>query len=573
MKDGSKPKEEKSLDNDVCSQRLHDEEQSLLHPFEKAKLIRSAGRRPEEVVESDGLASSISTDLDRRKKTLENQKYLFKIQRQRLENHLLRRDLHTTKRELGLLAEEGANSSTHEVSSGSAENGEDEVSHANETHRLNELLDHGREVEDSESLGPEKELKTIEEEDYEGDSEGPSTCKSNCDENSVGQAGISFVSGLSDIQRETLSKRYPNIFKGLSFVKADKDETQSGIEQAAVIEENQGKTSDEDRVSENHIATLGKVPRESILVPSTGESRATAFSSSKPRVEIERIRKYQEQLLQKQKWLKNRHEVMQKRHEDMMTEFTKSDGKPAETQMEDEDIKNRDLLFSENVDSSHFSNKQQLSELGTVGPLEEKHVREAIRQYEINGARIIDVEGEEKLGIIESSGYKGDVNVLVQEETPAQPQELLRTNEERTHISDKDITKEREIFTAPDEREELNCLEGDERKDNDQREMENEPSLGIGRQSNFDDLQALLNEIDSIHLQANAATAEAISLDPHLTELRKSHRVISEKPAFSPIQEIEETPFRETDFGAVASQNQGWKISCSYIFVLLHISL
>ena len=506
-----------------------------MHPFEKAKLIRSAGKKQDESVENDKLTTSLSLDLDKRKKTLENQKYLFKIQKQRLENQLLRSNLQTTEKALGILVEEDANSSMQDSLSGfssptTAENSEDfqKTVYKNKAgDNLNEPLNDGKESESDKSLNSKTEMEAIEEEKYEEESESSSISKSINVEDSVEQTGMSFVSGLSDIQRERLSKKYPNILNGLSFVKPGKAEVHRNAKPAVLAKENEEKmTIGDHTLSENHTTVLRNEYEESTSVPPAEESKS---HSTKPKIEIERIRMYQEQLLQKQRWLKNRHVVLQRRHEDMLNEFIKSDAKTSENQITGTDIASPGPLLSEAIGGSQtFDTK--LDRSGIVESSVDMHKCEKQHEFETNATRMMEVEGEERLI----------------------------------------ISTEKKIL---DEREELNGLEDvDDEKTKGMQDgygMQNTVDLGSGRQSNVDDLETLLNEIDSLHVQVNANTIETDSFDPLSTDLlKKSHRIISGKPVFSPIQEVEETTFKERDIVTEAPQVQGLSIVYHFLCVL-----
>ena len=555
-----------------------------MHPFEKAKLIRSAGRKQDESVEKDGLTTSLSIDLDKRKKTLENQKYLFKIQKQRLENQLLRRNLQTTEKALGILVEENANSSmqggfsnlSNHTTEENNEDNEDKTGYPNEAEdRLNELLDNGRESENGEPLNSKTKVETIEEEKHEEDSESSSTSKSISAEDSVEQIGMPFVSGLSDIQRETLSKKYPNIFNGLSFVKTGKEEIQRNVELADVTKEGQEKMMISDHgLSENRTAVPGNETEELTSISPAEESKSAFSHSAKPKIEIERIRRYQEQLLQKQKWLKKRHGVLQKRHEDMLNEFIKSDSKTSDNQISGTDEASPGLLLSEAIGGSQILDTK-LARSDIVEPSVDMHERETQHEFETNSTRILYVEGEERHGRGHSKSYKSDIDIIVEEETPAKPQESLREIEQLIDFTGQNISAEKQIL---DERKEQSRLEEmDDEKVIAMRDgygVQNTVDLGSGRQSNFDDLETLLSEIDSIHVQANATTTETDSFDPLSTDvLKKSHRIISGKPVFSPIQEVEETTFKERDTGTIAPQVQGLNIVNYFLCVLCDLSL
>ena len=563
--------EEQFSEHDKHVQDTPDKDNLLFHPFEKAKLIRSAGKKRDEYVEN-GLTSSTSLDLDKRKKTLENQKYLFKIQKQRLENQLLRRDLQTAEKALGLLVEENGILSRQESlsefsSPRAAEEDVHRMSLSNENEESSvELKESAGESECNQPLDTKEPVHIPDEEKQVNDIDSSSTITGSDSDESTEQVGMSFVSGMSDIQRETLSKRYPNIFKGLSFVKQDKVESQSRTDSNFLMDDKQDKT----------IAGGLSLPKSLNATPesdvtesasrNTAKGLTTTLShASKPRIEIERIRKYQEQLLQKQKWLKNRQNVLQKRHKEMLSEFAQADGKGRANEIQDSST-TASISLSENVGSLQVTDKPIVTS-NVVEMSEEKHSIETQLECKLNAARMIDADSV----VGDRMSYRDDVGTGLEEEAPVQPLGPLGTNRELAIDSSKErVFWESEIHALPDEKEEQGKL--------DQGDVENIFAVQRGcgmeavgdsssrRHSHFDGLQNLLSEIDSIHLQANTTAIERISHDiPSRGALKRSHGVVAEKPAVSPIQEVEETPYKERS--VVASQDQGLKIF-NEIFVL-----
>jgi len=560
-------KEEESSENDKHTQDTPDNENLLFHPFEKAKLIRSAGKKQDEYVENQGLTSSTSLDLDERKKTLENQKYLFKIQKQRLENQLLRRDLQTTEKALGLLVEEDGmgvfNISNRQgsLSKFSSPSAAEEDGHKTNQSKGNEecsveLQGSAGESEYTQPLDAKEPVNIPDEEKQVNDMDNPYRIENSDSDESTEQVGMSFVSGMSDIQRETLSKRYPNIFKGLSFVKQNKMASQSRTDSDVLMDDKQEKTIAGDL---NLPRSLIATPEIDVIEPASRNTarglKTTLAYTSKPGIEIERIRKYQEQLLQKQKWLKNRQDVLQKRHKDMLSEFAQDDVKSRESGIHDSSTATAGLSLSANAGSLQAADKPVVTPNG-VKTLKEKHSSETQLEFEFSAARMTDADGV--LG--DRMSNKDDVGTGLEEEAPANPLEPLGTNMELAIDSSKErVFWESEIHTIQDEKE-LGVLdEGDAENIVAVREgygMKTRDDSSSGRHSNFDGLQNLLSEIDSIHLQANATAVETNSLDPPSTgAMKRSHRMLAGKPAFSPIQEVEETPYKERSI--VTSQNPG----------------
>ena len=580
--DENKQHDELSSGGDKRSNEVSDERDSLLHPIEKAKIIRSAGKRPSESAEKDMVSNTPSLDVDKRKKTLENQKYLLKIQKQRLENQLLRRDLQTTGKALGLLAEEDRHSSDQESLSSfsypdSAESNDGRDGYVNnkievdieEDEDMEPRLDirQGDKKEDTDGPSdPKEQMRGVEMEGHQKHPGSSFAGKNITGEDSVRQAELSLVSGLSDIQREELTKRYPNIFKGLSFDHADKERAQSRVEQTPVTEINlKSKPAGDGIIPQNDSGIQGIDKAETTLADRIEESRVKESSTLKPKIEIDRIRKYQEQLLQKQKWLKSRHDVIQKRHQDMLNEITSSNAKTAENQVLKENYKdNERLALHEGIDG-RYSSVKGLSLSETAEPIV-KQLGNLQDKSEIDRSWANFANGKEMLSVSDNTNYQGYIVAPGQNDKQVISQQSLLihpSNDEPVTGIPKHEIIENQKNRLDDVMDEIRRLErhgnGKVLATQDQHGMETLVNERSRTQSNLDNLETLINEIDSIHLQATTAIADTNVPESQASDvvLKKSHRIITGKPAFSPIQEVEETSFKERNIGTSTTRTQG----------------
>lgn len=520
-------------------------EDSLLHPFEKAKLIRSAGRKSEQIKERDQLSGVSSLDFDKRKKTLENQKYLFKIQKQRLENQMLRSDLQNTEKALGLLVDENQNYVQQEISDGSYAftPQSSDISRADIMEKADELY---KGVQDSPEFNEAfpKDVNEVSEDGkgYENVIDGNLPAKSISNEYSIGQAELSIVSGLSDAQREKLSRRYPNILKGLSVDKPNNITPQTELEALSEIENSLNKRPTDPSQDKE------RTPAASTSGFQDAFSKTNVVPSSKPKVEMDRIRRYQEQLLQKQKWLKSRHDILQKRHDSALKEFKTSNSRALEDSHRSND--NRDVQGIIHEDMSEENGAQKISEKNFVNFDSVEPLLDTMPNR-IHGPEVVTASMDIEKTDIKDSEFntdKGIITVDNHEPTPTQiPLKGNLPDEQSSGISNRGLSIERQTNKIQDILPDLSSIRGNEAdfvmQNGFEKGEEDTCSQAI---SNLDDLQILLREVNSIHLQTNTTSAESSTLDSQPSDtMRKSHRLISGKPVFSPIQEVEETSFKE----------------------------
>ena len=557
-RDNGKPESETFSDVEKNEEDVfrEDKEDSLLHPFEKAKLIRSVGRRLD--LNADELTNSSSIDISERKKTLENQKHLFKIQKQRLENQMLRRELQTTEKALENLVDEGLKQNQEEDVS--------DVICAAAGEYIGNMDGNGdREVEDLISNWNDNRIDfglqgdvVINEESNERETFAgivPPRASNNLD--SIVQGDVSFAPSLTGTKREELSRRYPNIFKGLSFEQSEKDVTQTGLEVASA-EANAGNMSAD--VSAIH----GMTPTDSALLSEKEEPSIKGSSHLKPKVEIGRIRKYQQQLLQKQKWWKSRHDIIQKRHEAALADLNTGDLN---------DSKHLKAVHSGTVDVN--GGYSVLS--NNVADLENRN-RPSSTEPLFNATRVADHGDDGRAASVSVVGEKtknrdSERKTFQDDDELEQniPPRVSNSSHLDAHVPpsrwQKDVgvrisTQDREWFTnkIADLIPEANGEGRQERILMQNKGSERRTDEDNGAGSNLDDVQNLLKEVNSIHFQTTASTTEAANIESQANEVvRRSHRAISGKPPFSPIQEVEETSFKDRINGissAITTQGQ-----------------
>ncbi|XP_065055801.1 uncharacterized protein LOC135684257 [Rhopilema esculentum] len=531
-KDGqetAQPKEDSKKEDSSPSKPEND---SLLHPFEKAKLVRSANSKEGSVKQFTD--PEVLSDVTKRKKTLENQKYLLKIQKQRLENELLRQNLQQTGKELDdLIKQDDESSGTFEVvvdvsadSTSSSSQGIEEISPDNERN--------------SAKNSTQKTLLTSKD--------------------------FSFLNGLSASQQKELSKRYPNIFSGFLTGDATIDDSRDG-DATRVPVQSSGDSTNVQR------------PTTSITDP-PGEKDNMRLSKS--RVDHERIRKYQEQLLQKQRWLKSRQEVMQKRfpsHGKVLGQLEQE--RPAG--QEDTGKQGGDVAFeaSKAKGVAETTEWPKISTMSgsTVQTSTKNSLTEEARYYPLKESNTVEEEGvraEIQQRQIEADIYKTDTEAAVRElatllsqtsslnkrQSVYEQLQALRSKDDKEQKSHRQTNSFVELIPQTARSGEQNGIEEiymgrnmssrsidlpvprasvtlpESRAFAESRhQIEDAP-----KQSNINDL---LNSMDFLTVDEPLEV-----LGSHVSKtldntVKKNQRIVSGKPTFSPIQEVEETSLRE----------------------------
>eukprot|EP00794_Sanderia_malayensis_P011189 gene11189-12363_t len=267
------------------------EQDSLLHPFEQAKVIRSAKKPrinpmfPTDARNDPG-DNVVSTTLENRKHTIKNRKHLLEIQKQRLANQILRRELKDTGTELGefvekdMLAEDGPRDGTLI-----------ELQRFGSATRCAVCFSTGGKVSDQ--LANETLVMGNSQQTDARDSVAKDKSRSHLQTVS---ADVSFISEIDSSRRADLAKKYPNIFKGLFAISDEGGHTTSAGENDVIV-------------ARDSSARYGQ---EAVVDKETKDDRISS-QQGRTTVELQRIRSYQRQLLEKQKWLKSRQDIMQRR--------------------------------------------------------------------------------------------------------------------------------------------------------------------------------------------------------------------------------------------------------------------
>ena len=575
---------------------------SLLHPIEKGRLIRSA-KRTASSHDSEAGSSNLDANpvfgIDKHKKTLENQKYLLKIQKQRLENEMLKQDLRETEKELEKMVE---------IENGKMTEGQGDIEKGTKS-----MIDVGtkQDIVLTETESEKEYVVHVEnqEEDRLKDFQSQ-------DRVVHLTTDLSFISEMSEGQRSELAARYPNIFQGFRlYESANSAMTEPTVSRDHEPEKHTGEKSEavlhhrlEAAIPDDDRAEV-KTPehgRSEATIPEGGRSEAnipeysneeklrnkpkegfeTAKSPSvvKPKVELERIRKYQEQLLQKQKWLKSRQEIMQKRQQVKLKELAGEqnqqqgdetgeaiinreridDGSNKELDSGDKATRIESLSRNENLQSDPLSTSVSLHRLP------DQHSRrnvDSARPSRAIDRAPLDVGNDPSLQCrsdleLDSSLHRF-VNMLSNSRTFAERQDMYEKQvrngqEKRENFPDllQNRSDKNNVRQTNDLSELLSHLEGTLVQDRDNEVSEGQSGAEADTESLGESiyakpwlsqygLQTLLNEVDSLHAQAAGEIDTSKFLEPQDAVARKTSRVISGKPAFSPIQEVQETSFGE----------------------------
>ena len=505
------------------------ENESLLHPFEKAKLVRSTNNKESSVanVKQD---SEVLSDVTKRKKTLENQKYLLKIQKQRLENELLRQNLQQTGKELDdLIKQDDESSGTLEV-----------------------VVDVSADITSSSSQDIE-EISPVNERNSATNSTQTTFLTSK---------DFSFLNGLSASQQKVLAKRYPNIFSGF-------------LTDGTTFADSRDDNATLAPVHSSVESTNVQRPTTSIANPPRQKDN---MRLSKSRVDHERIRKYQEQLLQKQRWLKSRQEVMQKR----FTSHDKDLGRVEEKRpVDQEDVgKHRDDVATEVSTAKDVAQATAWPKTSTMSglPVQDSLTEEAL-YYPLKDSNTVEEEGgraEIQRRQIEADFYKADTEATVNElatllsqssslnkrQSVYEQLQALRSKDDVEQKSLRQTNSFVELIPQTARSGEQNGIEENYIGRNMSSRSQDLPAPRASvtlpeskafvesrhhiedapKQSNVDDL---LNSMDFLTVDAPSEFLHSHVSKTLENAVKKSQRIVSGKPTFSPIQEVEETSFRE----------------------------
>eukprot|EP00112_Aurelia_sp_Birch-Aquarium-sp1_P019801 Seg4970.1 transcript_id=Seg4970.1/GoldUCD/mRNA.D3Y31 product="hypothetical protein" protein_id=Seg4970.1/GoldUCD/D3Y31 len=453
---------------------------------------------------------------------------------------------------------------------------------------------------------------------------------------------LSFISEMSEGQRNALATRYPNIFQGFSLYESadsttseptlnrNKEPEKGACAKSEVVlhDRSEPNIPEHDRSEPNipeHDRSEPNIPKysnEEKLRNKQKERFETAKSSVvKPKVELERIRKYQEQLLQKQKWLNSRQEIMQERQETKLKELAgeknkqqgderdeviinlerTEGGSNKELDSGDRTARTEGLSRKENLQPDPLSTRVSLHSLPDHHP--RRHVdtarpRRAMDQAHLDRpSRAMDhAHSDRPSGTMNQSHLdidhdpslqrRGDIDMdpslhqfvdmlsnsrTFVERQGVYEQQVGNGKEKRENFPDLFRNRgDRDIVRQTNDLSELlPHLEGIPAHDRDKEMSEGQSGAEADTESIGEStfakpwlsrygLQNLLDEVESLHAQAAGEIDTSKSLEPQDAVARKASRVISGKPAFSPIQEVEESSFKEKRKMLSPKRIEGW---------------